>query len=602
MGQDRVQGRPATGPLVRPVARGTAPLGQVEEATVAPPAANAKPPRGPQGPRVGPLGRGVPAVALEQVEVPSAPLPPPKPRERKGFWGRLGEAAGQVLDKAGDAAKGGLDLLGDGAQVATEGLGALLGEALEAVGAQGAARATRQGAKAVGQGLNRALDTGGELANLGLDALGAGVGDPLAMGQKLAERVLGPEVYPGQIEGLTGAIANRLEPGEGAFLTGTAKVTLPTQTVAAILSLGAGAAIPNLEGEFTAAAEMSRGPSGKLRLALTVKASEAAIWEAGVGAKLKGRFGGSEFGFEAGAKVEGEVAASQSLKVNLEFDPSRPEDVARLRALIEPKALDLVNPLSFTLNHGGALQEALAKNRTSVEVGADFGAKGSLKLSGNAGRLGEEGGLEAGALGAKLGLKLSAKAGVTVETMRDGGRKVNVSASAGGELDLRLPAGFSTRDGLRGATRFAVETGPDGKLRELSAQLSEGVDLGGGKMSGSEVRNLITGRHSEQRTVILKLNEEGLKRAQARVDGGELAASVFAELVQDPKLVQRQLRTLQADAFGVGVEGGLTLGVGKVDFSLMLEAGRTFVRSEDLRRMDLNETNDMVMQGPGNRR
>lgn len=603
MAADRVNGTPGTGRLA-PLRRtqGTAPLDEAQLPPAPPPAPRRGTARDLNGVVARP-GSLAGEVALDAVVVPSAPPPPPKPREKKGFWDRLGDAAGNVLDKVGDAAKATLDKVGDGAELAADGLGDLLGDALEALGADGAAKATRKGAQAVGRVANQVLDAGGEVANLGLDAAGAAVGDPVAFGNRLADQFLGPEVYPGQVGGLVGAVSNRLEPGEGAFLTGTAKVTLPTQTVAAIFSLGAGAVVPNLEGEFQAGAEMSRGPNGKLRVALTIKASQAAVWETGIGAKLKGRIGGTELGFEAGLKAEGEISASQSMKVNLEFDPNKPEDVARMRALLEPKAADLVNPLSFTLNHGKALQEALANNRTSVEVGADFGAKGALKGSASVGKLGEDGtGIDGASLGAKLGLKASGKVGTTVETMRDGGRKLTFTASAGGELDLRVPVGFSTRDGVRGAGRFSIETGPDGKLRDVAVQLAEGVDLGAGKMSGTETRNLITGRHSTQRAVIVKLNEEGLSKAQAMIDGGMLAVEAFAQLAKDPKMVTHQLRTIEADAFGLGVEGSLSMGVGRVDLSLMVEAGRTMVRSEDLKPLDLNESNELIYGAQNNRR
>ncbi|MFN3431299.1 MAG: hypothetical protein ACK46X_15255, partial [Candidatus Sericytochromatia bacterium] len=289
-------------------------------------------------------------------------------------------AAGGALDAIqGGIAKGleaGADLAGKGIDLAADKAGegvkkvtGLAADGLDAVGADGAADATRAAGEGLAAGADKVGDLGqraaelqgkvsatvtglpfgvgadlvqgvGGAANTGLDVAGAVASDgPMGAAETLANETLGPEKaeYAGQIGGVTGLIANRLGNGDSVFIGGKVDGEVGLGANAGLRAGAVGASTKSglfVGAEGKGAATLGRDKDGNL----TLTGEFGGGVEGGVQSESEASLGA---GVAATAEAEAALKGVGRAKVTLTFDPTKPDDVARLQAILEPDASEL---------------------------------------------------------------------------------------------------------------------------------------------------------------------------------------------------------------------------------------------------------------------
>lgn len=527
-----------------------------------------------------PGGPGLQPHELDALAARAAEVPAPEHHGVLGWVASTVQAAGHLADRAVDAA-------GDAAKEALHTVGEGTGYVLDATGHAGAARDVRsaldhagrvasQDAHAAGRTIENVATIGGELIR----------GDTVAAANDVAQRVLGPE-KPGhehELGGALGAVTNRLAPGDAVFLSGMAKVTLPSQTVAAIFTLGAGSAVPDLVGSLAATGMVTRNTDGRLTLTLDVKSTEGAEWEAGLGVTGGVTLGSHRYGVDAGVKVGAGVEASQSMKLNLTFDPKKPEDMARLQALVGPSGADANNPVSFGLAEGQALSDALKHNLASTEIGGGFQAKVGLKLAPKVGEIKPDAGSEAaskptlnfGELGLKAGVGGSMSVSRNFEN-KTTTATINLEAGVDAKAKLPFYGGGGGKGGLKFADTFAVTRDDHGRIVGMAASTALAADgtprKDAGQFGANDVRPWAGVGESRKATEVTKLTPAGMKAANDLIAKGVAPPDAFREVSQHPGLTTTSRTTIEANSFALGADFSANLGVGKVKVEAMVAIG-----------------------------
>lgn len=542
----------------------------------------------------------------------------------RAWWERaldvVGDVIGDVADFAGDVAKDVADLAGDAVNVVTDvaadaarltgeatgavanavidTTGQVVGAGLGAVGADGAASAVRavsdlvgdaaqagfelQG-KVVGGALDIAgnvvdgtLDAAGSVVDTGLDVVGAVVAEgPLGAAEKLADGVLGPEVpeFTGQVDGFTGIVTNRLDRGDSVFVRGEAGAEVG-------VGLFAGA-------KLTGGAVLGRDPKGLITLSLEVGGE----LEGGVKAEFGAKAGTSLASVGAKAEASASLTAGAKGKVNLKFDPDKPEDLARLKALLEPSPLELAaaaaNPLAAAALSGPALQDALDHNLASTEVSGTVGGKAGAKAS-----------ADVGPLAAELGVGADAVLGASHKLNKDGSTETTLYVKAGLKASASatvkgLGTGGEAGAGVDGVIAVKVKRDKDGNITGIAGEqdgrfsANAGLihkdktktDLKEGEHGLKGTKSSAGAGHSVTTTVEQELNAAGLAEAKDRLARGESLISVFLDLNDEPGKFTETRTTTETDAASFGL--GFEFAVGaKLGLNAKVTVGKSHTTSE----------------------
>lgn len=509
-----------------------------------------------------------------------------------------------------------LDQAGKDANTATQAVGNYFGGMLDSVGLTGAGQSVRDAASETGQVLESVADTAGdvakwktetesyiagkaidmvgdvakgvlqttgEIADVALD-LGATVltEGTFAAAEKAADKAIGKEIpaYKGQIDGFTGILTNRLDRGEAVMIKGEGNV-----------EIGAVGLYGNAK--TTGAATMGRDADGNI----TIKVEVAQEVEGGVKAEFgfEGQIGSVEIGAsgEAKAGIVGQTGAAVTLK----FNPNNPADVARLKALIEPKgdqtSVAGLNPANLSLDPK-ALQEAVTTNFDSVEITSAVGIRGSASVEG-----------EAATVSAMLGLSAEGFLGSKIKINADGSKETTVFMRGEGTLEGGLSEGTSnisaggkyTREEVRS---YTITESKEGKVTNItdstSSQVSKGFgvtqNLGegagrnvlkerqGNKTLGDTFENNGAGGTAERgngvtTTVSEKLNDAGQKLLAERLEKGEAPITAYNALMKAPANKVTETVTSTSNQFSYGFGATVSLGAVKVGLGTKVTVAKT---------------------------
>lgn len=473
-------------------------------------------------------------------------------------FGKVGDVLGEGLDKLGDIADKGLDIAGDLA----EGTADLTAAGLDLAGADGAADAVR----GAGDIANTGLDKAGDIANTVADTAGAAVADgPAGVANLAMEAALGPEKpeFKGELDGVTGAITNRLGKGDSVYMgvSGGAKVG-----VGVYGELGVGAQ-----------AQLSRNDDGTISLQLEGEVSGAVGVSAKTGAKGGAEVGDMEAKGGAEADASAEVNAKATARVTMTFDPKNPADAARLKALIEPDVATIAaaatNPMALAAVKGPALADAIKHNQTSITVAGQVGAKAEANASAGA-----------GPVNAEIGADASVTVGGSRKMNRDGSTATTVFMTAGAGVSLGVSAGPATLDagaGVKAALGMTIERDASGKVTGVSteravnahAEAGASVEAGGGKGKGA------AGTTSE---VTESLTPAGVEAFNKAVAEGKNPISAYAEARKAPGNTIETKSTTTTNEFSIGAEGEVALAGVQVGLSGSVTFGKSHTDSEQI--------------------
>ncbi|MDB5100002.1 MAG: hypothetical protein JWM80_4423 [Cyanobacteria bacterium RYN_339] len=488
-----------------------------------------------------------------------------KPPEQKAGW--LASAAGWVTHSVGQVVDKGLDLAGDGIKAVAHHEAGLVAGALHAVGADGAAAKVQAVGDKAGAFVDGTLDKIGHGAGAVLEVTGTFLahGAPAAA-EEMAEKTLGPQKaeYRDQLAGVVGSFTNRMAKGDSVYVALSGKVTVPSELLG----------FPNVAGGVKVAASLKRDQDGKIQVILSGEAAASAAYEASAKAKASVTILGQKVGGEAGVMARVGVEASASAELTLSFDPNKPEDVARLHALLDPPKASAENPGALGLNAGAALADALKHNYQSVEVGARFGVTAEARAYAEAGKLDGEGpGIAKGSMtaGAELGLTLKAGVGASMKRDRDGNvtTKLRLDGSVEGQAGLYADggkAGLAQAGGTLSTDRdeaFAMTKGPDGKVRDLAIESTQA------NPSGSKVEVLTK-----------RLSPAGLEAANRLIAGGTAPYAAFRQLEHQPGMLDFAQKSIARDNFTLfAANFEVTLGAkAEVDVNLSVGQGHESVK------------------------
>ncbi len=467
------------------------------------------------------------------------------------MMGKAGDLLGSGLDKIGDVANSALDVAGDLAQ----GTANITASGLDALGADGMADATRT----VGAVSNNVLDATGDVVDTVADTAGAAIADgPAGVANLAMQAALGDQKaeYKNELDGVTGAITNRLGKGDSVYIGVGGSATVG---VGVYGELGVGAE-----------AQLSRNDDGTISLTLEGEVKG----EVGVSAET-----GAKGGVEAGdMKAEGGASADASAGVNakvmgrvsLKFDPKNPADAARLKALIEPDlatmAAAATNPLAAAAIKGPALAEAMKHNKESVTVGGSVGV--SADASASAG---------AGPVNAEIGVEASATVGGARTFNADGSTETTVFMNAGASASIGVSAGPATLEagaGVKAALGMTIQKDAAGNVTGVSAvhavntHASAGADveMGGGEAGGA------SGTTSK---VTESLTPKGLEAFNALVAQGKNPISAYAEARKGKDHITESKSTTTTDEFSIGGGGKVALAGVKVGLDAHVTVGKS---------------------------
>jgi hypothetical protein len=485
------------------------------------------------------------------------------PEEQRGFFAR---AAGWVTHEVGHVVDKGLDLAGDGIKAVAHYEAGVVADALHAVGADKAARTVQATGDKAGAFIDGTLDKIGHGAGAVLEVSGTFLakGGPAAA-EEMAEKTLGPQKpeYKDQLAGVVGSFTNRMAKGDSVYVALSGKVTVPSELLG----------FPNVAGGVKVAASLKRAQDGKIQVILSGEAAASAAYEASAKAKGSITVLGNKFGAEAGAVARAGVEGSASAELTLSFDPNKPEDVARLHALLDPPKASAENPGALGLDTGKALADAMKHNFQSVEVGARFGVAAEAQAYADAGKLDAEGqGVAKGAMatGAELGLTLKAGVGASMKRDRDGNvtTKVRLDGSVEGKAALFADggkAGMAQAGGKAGTDRdeaFALTKGPDGKIKDLAIESTQ-----------------VNPQGTKTEVLTKRLSPAGLEAANRLIAGGASPYQAFRQLEQQPGMLEFAQKTTTKDNFTLfAANFEVTLGAkAEVDVNLSVGQGHEAV-------------------------
>jgi hypothetical protein len=478
--------------------------------------------------------------------------------------GGFGDFVSDVADVAGNA--GGtvlhagasvVDTAGQGIGAATEGAANVAADGLEAVHLDAQADAVREKGKDVADGVRDKTDK----ASAALDVAGSlAEGGVTGAANDLADHLMGTGQIPAfkdQVDGFTGLITNRLDRGDSVFINATVSADVKAGAVIGAEANGKGAeasAGEEASASLTGGATLARDPDGKLSLTL----------ELGGQAELKEKAGAEGNIGVAKASVEAKAgfAAEGKGKITLTFDPTKPDDVARLKALTEPQnVLAGATPIGAVTITGPAFKDAMDHNLSSTELSGQAGveARGTVKAS-------------VGSLTAKAGLEANATLGEKVKTNRDGTQETTVFVRGGisdsfGVSEEHTGAGASVGVGANGALGLTVKTDASGQIIGISGEADGdlGVDVGS---------------HTTT-TVTHTLTPAGLAEANKRIAAGDSPLAAFLALQDQPGMASASKRSTDTDDVSLDLSGGLALGVG-ADFAIDITVGHSTSRVEQL--------------------
>jgi hypothetical protein len=344
--------------------------------------------------------------------------------------------------------------------------------------------------------------------------------------------------------------------------------------------------------KLTGGATMGRNPDGTISLTLEATAKG----QAGVKAVAKGELGDST---KTSVEAKADAEATGRGKIVLKFDPSKPDDVKRLKALTEPTPAKMVaaiaNPLAAAVIEGPALKDAMDHNLASTEFGLEVGLEASAKAEA----------VFAGKNLARAGIDASAVAGEKQKDNADGTKETTTFLKAGATANITA-ANFRTKLGARetfgvnGAASVTVKTDKAGNIVGLSGE--EDVQAGFGA-SGQE-RRAVDGLHGPKKaeaaqgsvtqtqkfagvnsndvqTVTHTLTPQALEIAKQRIAAGEPALSVFLDLKGQPGMSTASKLTVHTTDFSVGFQVDLKVAAG-LSVGGKLSVGKSHATFEQL--------------------
>ncbi len=509
-----------------------------------------------------------------------------------------GDAVNAVTDVAADAIRLGGEVTGAVANAVIDTTGQVVGAGLDAVGADGAASGVRAASDALGdvakagfemQGkivggavdiagdvVDGALDIAGTVVDTGLDVAGAVIADgPMGAAERLADGVIGPEIpeFAGQVDGFTGVVTNRLDKGDSVFVRGEAGAEVG-------VGLFAGA-------KLTGGAVLGRDPKGMITLSLEVGGE----LEGGVKAEFGAKAGTSLASVGAKAEASASLTAGAKGKVNLKFDPDKPEDVARLKALLEPTPLKLaaaaVNPLAVAALSGPALKDALENNLASTEVSGTAGGKAGAKASASV-----------GPLAAELGVGADAVLGASHKLNKDGSTETTLYVKVGAKASASATVqgtglGVEAGAGVDGVVAVKVKKDKDGNITGIAGEQDgrfstnaglihkdkSKTDLKDGEKGLKGTKTSAGAGHSVTSTVEQELNATGLAEAKARLARGENVISVFLDLNDEPGKFTEIRTTTETDSASFGFGAEFAVGA-KLGLNAKVTVGKAHTTSE----------------------
>ncbi|MDB5097107.1 MAG: hypothetical protein JWM80_1528 [Cyanobacteria bacterium RYN_339] len=551
--------------------------------------------------------------------------------KHKSFLDKVGDAVGDVVgDVVGgvaDLGKGFVNVARDVANVTLHGLGDVvdlgahaagnvfkfeadaLAAGFDAVGAHGAAKASR----AVGDKLDDTLDTVGDTGKFVLDTAGTLIGEgPMAAVNDIADKVIGPErpEFKGQVDGVTGAISNRLGVGDSVFmkLEVSGELSFGEQLGAEVNGAGAKEGAAAFVGaKLSGGATLGRNPDGTLSLTLEMSAKATA----GVKAEEKVALTDKN---KADLEAKADVEATGRGKMVLKFDPTKPEDVKRLKALTEPTpakiAAAIVNPLAAAAITGPALLDAIKHNLASTELGLDVGVEVSAKAEAVFG----------GKNMVRAGLDASAIAGEKQKKNVDGTTETTTFIKAGATASV-VAANFKSKLGARetfgasGAASVMVKTDQAGNIIGISGEEDAQVGFGASgaerrgvdKLRGDALKDAkqgdVTGTQkfaglntNDIQTVTHTLTPQALAIAKGRIDQGEPALAVFMDLEGQPGMSTASRLTVKTSDFSVGFQADIKVLAG-LQVGAKFTVGKSHATFEQLDPPPSSLVQDMSQDG-----
>ena len=477
-----------------------------------------------------------------------------------GMLGKAGDVLGAGLDKLGDVSNAALDVAGDLAEAGAD----LTASGLDAIGADGLADGTR----AAGDLANQGLDIAGDVANTGLDLAGVALADGAAgIADKAMQAALGDEKpeYKGELDGVTGAITNRLGKGDSVYMGVSGGATVG---VGVYGKMGLGAE-----------AMLSRNDDGTISLTLEGEVSGAVGVAAKTGAKGEveaGDMGGSG---GASAAASAEVNAKATARLTLTFDPRNPADAARLKALIEPDlktvAAAATNPMALAAVKGDALADAVEHNKESITVGGQVGV--AAEANAKAG---------AGPLEAEVGVEASAVVGGSRTFKTDGSTSTTVYMSAGASASIGVSAGPASLDagaGVKAALGMTIKRDADGNVtgvsteRGVNASVNAGASVDGGAKGSAG--------HSQTSKVTETLTPQGVEAFNRLTAQGKNPIEAYAEARKGEGNTQEVKSTTTSDEFSIGAGGEVAVAGVQVGLKGRVTVGKS-------------HTDEVVIGGP----
>ncbi|MDB5102111.1 MAG: hypothetical protein JWM80_6532 [Cyanobacteria bacterium RYN_339] len=491
------------------------------------------------------------------------------------FASDIGGAVGDVSGTALQVAASGVDGAGQLAGGAVEGATNVAADGLEVVHLDGEADALREKGKDAAASITDATDKASEV----LDVAGTFAKDGLSGGaERLADDLIGPQIpaFKDQVDGFTGMLTNRLDRGDSVFINATVSAEVSEGAEIGFEVNGKGAkaeAGEKATASLTGGATLGRNPDGTISLTLELGGKAGVEETAGVKADLGAA--------KASVEAEAGISAEGKGKVTFKFDPTKPEDVARLKQFTEPQnVLAGSNPVGAVLITGPAVQDAMKNNLESTEFGGQVGANVGVKAQ-----------VDVGSITAKAGIEANAALGEKVKNNRDGSQEVTVfvrggvSASASvGEKHTGLEAGATV--GANGALGLTVKTDPNGQIVGISGEADGDVGAG-------------VGSH-DTTTVTHTLTPAGLAEANKRIAAGASPLTAFLDLQNQPGMSSASKRSTHTDDASLDFSAGADLFVG-VDVGIDITVGHSKSKVEQLDPAASSLTQDVVQSGQGAR-
>lgn len=463
-----------------------------------------------------------------------------------------------LLQKAGHAvaktAEAGLDQVQEAAKDAGEAVSSTAQKGLDAL--QGAGKAvvseTKEGLDALQEageaavaktkdGLDAAKNSLGKLEDKAWEALGP-----------VADHVLGRQekAFRDQIDGALGLVTNRLAPGESLYINGSVGGTVG---VAAYGQL-------NVSG----GAVLARNGDGTLSLSVNVEPRVDGGVSAKTGAESDNQLGqhSLDVGAKADASAEAQVGGKGTL--TLKFDPKKEKDVAQLKDLLEPKALDAVtNPLSALCLKPAALATCADSHFDSLQTQGEVGTEASANASAGV-----------AAASADAGVSASGSAGVVKKVRRDGGQEHTyfLKGDAGHSEGVSAGTASVSQTGtVKGGLALTLKEDADGKLTGVVGEYG---------ISGSEslkVKSSAKGAVSASQTVknVETLTSAGLKVFEKHRAKGDSLLEAYSKARRGEEAVVLREVTTSTEEVNVSSKNNVALFGAQVGLEISGAIGKT---------------------------